>query len=519
MGLVSAFNRDVNGAPRAADDVAALTYEQIVDGYVREPLFKPAGADDDRRAEARLRLDLWFDRGLPHFEDMLRQVFPDPDVARERILVLPICRFQNVPRKIGRLVATVYAQPARRRVKAAGQKALDAFVQRTALDMLMREANRFTVGLNDVFVGVRTRVARDGRREPVVDIVTPDAFTAVPDPADPRREVAIILDAKPSTSSRDDDPHYVMWDDEYVSWLDRQGRLIPSTKRLNPYGRIPGVIVRRAKPHDRLLDMDSGRDIVDAQLAVVLLNVMMVHGQKVGTKVPYATGDMANTGRGQTMDHTRMTHFEEGVSPGVLDLGHDPKTLIDSARSVIAQLAANYDIPEDVYSLTHDATSGFDRQLKREGLNERRTEQVPLFREAEHDLAQIAAVVCEKDGAGEFAFDPTDFACDFGEVRTPQEPTALLGWRKEAKAQLLRTSIDDILEDNPDLDREGAEAKFLENLAWRAREVELQRALNMPADPTDAGASPEANGSGEETDTVPPTETGEGDDGPNGRIG
>jgi hypothetical protein len=511
MGLLEAFNLGVDGKP----SLVQLDLAKIVELHV-QPLFKAACGDESRRAKARERLDLYFDRGLPHFEAMLRRVFPDKAVADERVLVLPLCRFQNVPRKIGRLVATVYAQPARRKVKGK-QAQYDAFVKKTRLDMRLREANRFTVGLNEVWVGVRTRVDRDGGRVPVVDVVTPDAFTAVPDPLDPRREVAIVLDAKPATSTKDADPWYLLWDDKRMAWLDRKGSLIESSVKVNPYGRIPGVIIHRAEPHDRLLDQDSGQDIVDAQMAVVLMNVMMVHGQKVGTKVPYATGDMSNTARGQTMDHTRLTQFEEGVTPGVLDLGHDPKTLIESAKAVIAQLAANYDIPEDVYSLTHDATSGFDRQLKREGLNERRTEQVPLFRDAERELAEIGAVVCDKDGASSYAYATEGWSCDFGEVRTPQEPVSLLAWRKEAKAQLLRTTIDDLKEDNPDLDDEAAEAKFLENLAWRAREVELQRALNMPAT-GDAGSSPEENGGKGPSSATPADDQGEkSDDGSDGR--
>jgi hypothetical protein len=180
-------------------------------------------------------------------------------------------------------------------------------------------------------------------------------------------------------------------------------------------------------------------------------------------------------------------------------------------------MAASYDIPEDVYNLTVNASSGFDRELKREGLNERRTEQIPLYRDAEAELGEIAATVCQKDGATDYAFSPEGWTIDFGEVRTPQDPTSKLAWRKEAKSQLLRTTIDDLMEDNPDLDEDGAEKKFQENLVQRAREVAMQRALNMPADPTDPGASPEANGAKGPASSATPAEPGEGDDGPNGR--
>jgi hypothetical protein len=487
MSLVQAFNRTSDGGqspPELARDVPTIVKAVV------EPLFKSAGADDDRRTEMRRRLDFYRDRGTAHVEEAVKAVWKDPEIQADHLSMVPYARFHNLVKKIARVSATVYSQPAKRRLKSTREQHV-AFLRATRLDLKLRESNRFVVFVNEVFAFVGKRKCRE-KTIPTMTIVTPESFTVVKDPDDPRVPVAVILDAKPGgIGAKDSDPHHVLWSDDLVVLLDKAGKYL--SHRANPYKRIPGALIHRAEPVESVLDPDSGRDILDAQLAVALLHVMKMRGHKVGTKVPYATGDMSTTAHGQVMDHTKLTKFEEGVSPGVLDLGYDPAALIASAKSIIAQVAANYDIPEDVYTLTDAPTSGFDRQLKRIGLDERRAEQIPIFRDVEHELAEVGALVageCDE----EFRYQPDGFGVDFGEVRTPQDPIAQLTWRKEAKAQLLRTTIDDLLEDNPDYSPEEAELRFQEILAQRAKEVELQRALNMPRDPTQAGQTPEENG-------------------------
>lgn len=487
MSLVEAFNRKPDGT--AFEREVALDVPTIVQEAVT-PLFKAMGSDALRRDEMRKRLDFYRDKGRPHVEAAVRDVWKDPEIQADHLAMVPFSDWHNLTKKVARISATVYAQPARRRVaKTADQYA--AFCRATRPDLKLREGNRFVGVTNDAFAFVGKRKCRD-KVIPTLTVLTQEAFTVVEDPHDPRVAIAVILDSKPGgIGVKDSDPHHVLWADDVVALLDRAGQYISHKK--NPYGRIPGALIHRAEPVDRVLDPDTGRDIYGAQLAIALLEVMKMRGHKVGTKVPYATGDMATTAHGQVMDHTKLTKFEEGVSPGVLDLGYDPASIEASKKSVIAQLAANHDIPEDVYSMTDSPTSGYDRQLKRVALDERRAEQIPIFREVEHELAEVGALVAAECDE-EFRYDPKDFRVDFGEVRTPQEPVAQLSWRKEAKAQLLRTTIDDLMEDNPDLDRDDAETRFQEILAWRAKEVELQRALNMPRDPTDPGATPEENG-------------------------
>lgn len=511
MGLVEAFNRDHHGNP--LPDGASRSLESVVRDWVRPKLApKETGvtAEQLRRDAMRLRLDLFSDRGRPHYEAMLRAVWQDRELLQEQLRFLPYARFQNVVKRIARLVGTVYSEPTKRR--ATDQDKLDAFVKETRLDEELRAANRYTIFLNDGFLTVRVQ---DGK--PRVEFVTPDAFSVVTDPYDPRKLTAIILDKAPDGPGvTDEDPHFEGWSDTEHFWLDRNYNLVEFEP--NEFKLIPGVLVNREKPRHGLLDQHSGQDIIDAQMAVVLMSCMMLNGQQIGTKVPYTSGDIAETATGQTMSQNRLTHFQEGTTPGVLDLGHDPKALIETAGTIIAQVAANYDVPEDIFRQSYNATSGFDRQLKRIGLDERRAEQIPVFRSVEHELAVVAARVMDVGEADpEFKFSAEGYEVDFGEVTTPQDPLSRLQYRKESRSMLLTNVLDDIAEDNPDLDDDGVRKRLFVNLAVRAEEVDLMRKLNMPRDPSQPGQSPQQNGAA--NGDAGQTGANNDDDGQDGRSG
>lgn len=489
MGLVEAFNTLPDGSQLPPG--ARRTIPQIA-AHLKNVYFKIGSSETERRRRMRERLDLYEDRGFSHFERMIRNVYRDRTVQDERVALLPYARFQNVTRRIASELAMVYKAPAEREV-AEGNDNFQRFIETVNLDSELREAQRYIEFLNEVLLWIRTKKTKRGR-VPVLDVITPDAFTVVPHPSDPKEMVAVILDKAPGGMNvRDQDPHYAVWDDQYRFFLDKNGNYIPDSEVTHRFGRIPGVLLHRRSPRRQLLDPDTGQDIIDAHKAVALLNVLVLHGQKTGTVAPYISGDVSLTPRGQALDHDKLTQFQEGVQPGVLDLKFEPSAYIDTARSVIAQLAANHGIPEDVFSLSHDASSGFDRRLKRMSLEERRQEQIPIFRAIERELAATAAAVLQAE-APAYSFKPESFHVRFGEIESPMDPLKKLDYRQKARSLGLRTALEDIREDYPDLDPEEARRKLLANVHQRAIEVLLMRALDMPRDPTKPGQSPQANG-------------------------
>ena len=226
-------------------------------------------------------------------------------------------------------------------------------------------------------------------------------------------------------------------------------------------------------------------------MAIALINTMMLKHQKSGTKQAVASGDLADMPIGQPMDEEHLLQAPEGVALSTLDLGADPDSYIKAGRSVIKQIAANYGIPESVFDLSYQATSGFEIELKRTGLREVRRDQIMDWRPVEQDLAEIMSESLAEH-RHELAFNTLGWSIDFGEVETPQEPhSRLVYWEKLRQMGLMNTE-QMYLALNPEAEEEDAEEAIANNAVVEARRVSLYRTLNIsPSTPADGSDSME----------------------------
>lgn len=441
--------------------------------------------EHERQKLAKERLDLYHDRGQRLLESMIDDVFSHPEVRQERKKFLKYAQFQNVSKRIVDEISTVYAESAVRFTSEAQQDRYDELQSLVGMDAKMRVANRYVNLLNSVVVWFHVRT-HDG--VPELRIITPDRFFAVSHPMDPLRLVGLIFSVKrQGVNVKPDEAHWQLWTDFETVQIDGNSRIMSETYVEHGLGRIPGVLVHKDPPVDQLLDYSSGRDLVSAHKAVCLLNVMMLKEQKSGTRQPYIAGDIGNTATGQPLDSESLTVFQDGVAPGVLELGADPKNYIESARSVIMQVANNYGIPESVWQLTYQSTSGFEIRLKRSGLMEKRHQQIMNpWRPTERSLAEVMHTITAQF-APEYQFDLDGWHIDFGEIDTPIDEQKDLAIKREKRAMGLITTVDMLMDQNPDLNRQQAEQMLQANIVTEQKRVELMRALQRlsgaPAEP------------------------------------
>jgi hypothetical protein len=449
--------------------------------------------EDERQLEARMRLDLFRDRGRRHFERALDDIFKNAKVRQWRKDFVQFAEFQNVTKRIVREISTVYSQPATRGISKAPARYQD-FQRVVRFDRVMRKVNRYGNLLNHCLVW--PDVVDD---RPVMRTVTPDKFKAIAHPNDPTRSVAFVVDQFPNgVEVRAQDPHYLVMSEFEFFKLDKDWRMVEGSYEEHDLGRMPALLWSREEPDDCLLDWTSGRDIVSAHLAVALLNTMMLKHQKSGTKLPYATGDVSSMSADQPMDEEHLIQAPEGVSLSTLDLGANPSSYIDAVRAVIKQIAANHGIPESVFDLSYQATSGFEIELKRTGLREIRIDQMLDFRPFERDLADLWSVVLKKAG-NEFAFDSSGWSIDFGEVDTPQDPMAKLDYWSKLEEMGLANRVEMYLEMNPEATPDEAAAAVAANVEMRVRQMlKFQRAGmseggDMQQQPFDGDATAEVD--------------------------
>lgn len=437
-------------------------------------------AEADRQKAMRVRLDFYHDRYEAHINAIADTVFQSETVRELRKKFIEMALFQNVTRRIVREISAVYAEPARRTIGAANARYQD-LQSAMRLDQRMRKANRYLNLCNEVLVWFRLR-----NGEPQLQVVPPSSFWAVCHPADPEELVAVIVDQTPVHGAPMTEPHYLVMADDGWFYLDGDGRLVPGSYM--PWGSIrPWMLLHREEPEGRLIDPDSGSDLLHAHKAVALLNVMMMKHQKSGTRQAVASGDTGDMPRDQPMDEEHILQAPEGVSFQTLDLGADPANYINAARAVIKQVAANYGIPESVFDMSYQATSGFEIELKRQGLREVRSEQILAFRPTEKRLAEIMSTVLTAVGHP-LAFSlGTRWRVDFGDIETPADGASKLAYWEQARRMGLINTAQMMMHLQPEI---SSEAQALEqirrNAEVEAERVQLQRALNVsPSAPAD----------------------------------
>jgi hypothetical protein len=479
--------------------VAALD-DEAVGKHLREH-YLHNDAEKKRQAKMAKRLDLFHDRTQKIFEQIVDETFEDPDLKKDRKKFVRYAKFQNVTNRVVEEISTVYDEAAERHAGAPrgdNDKAYQSLLcsDGVRINSQQRIANEYVNLLNEVlewFV-----IDNDG--EPQLRIWTPDKFWAVSHPLDPIKLIAVIFPIDrmgfPSDPTM---PKYQLWSNEETVQIDGRGFIMSATRQEHGLGRMPGVLVHRRPPVSELLDSVTGDDLTSAHEAVALLNIIMVKEQQVGTKIPYVSGDLSETAVGQPMAREHMTVFQEGLTPGTLDLGSNPEGYINTARAVIKSVAANYGIPESVFDLSYQATSGFEISMKRHALKEKRHKQImDPWTPAERSLAEVMSAVTGKHKQS-MHFSTDKWVIDFGEVDTPQDPTAELEYLLKLRTAGVITTEDIIVHYNPEFakDRKLATEKLKKNIAAETERLELMdtlRATNKAPNAQVGDPTPEENG-------------------------
>lgn len=450
-------------------------------------------AELDRQKMQRKRRDLFATNGKRHLDAMIDDMFLDPVVKDKYKRAANYGKFDYAITRIVRSLATVYAQPASRMVKGAGnQAAYTQLLQMTRHDEVMRQFDEALAVHNDAFLSFRVRQTPMGK-VPVTSVVTPDCFFAVSHPDDPTWLIAIIFDVK-RDGMADTAPRYVVWTPSEIFKVDAGGRYLPETHMENPYGRILGILGHARPVQGGLLDSDSGSDLVDATMAALFEQVLMLKESKSVTKTILWTGDLSTTPSGQMQDTEADNIAGDGVSTQEVERGVTLEQFAKAADHIIERTAANYGISPDV--LRHSgATSGHELKLRRVPLEEQRTQRVMVLRPIEREFASIQEQVLQAE-APDLAFSADRWSIDFAEVARYMSESEKYDLRKVKRSSGHSNVFDEAIEDNPDFDEAQARQWVMANQAKQAGFIVLQRALNMAADAdaSNPGRDPEENG-------------------------
>lgn len=444
-----------------------------------------------RRETVARRLDLYRDRPTVHVERVIDDVYDTPENRKALKKFVVASKEDNVAARIVNEVASLYDRPALRTFANRNEE-FHLEEKRLKLHAVMQEAHRLTNLCNETllwqFTGVDDKTT--------LRIVTPNCFDAIPDPRDKLAAAAFLVDQEPTTiltgTHRDKLPHWELWDDTYRYLISAEGRLVDESGQVavepiaHGLGRIPGVLFHRREPTECILDSDYGADIESAHLGVALLNVMAMRMAKsAGENQPILKGNLAHLAS-QSMNPERPLLLPPEVEADVWNLKSDSAHLTDLKKDKIASVSRRYGIGYEQYSLqeTGDSASGKTYAARREKLTELRLEQ------------RAQAVRHEEMTADLIGFGGIDMDVDFQEQAIPQDANEEVDLLDKKMRKGLDSPVSFMMRKDPDLTRDEAKTKILDNLEDFAMLVVAVRALNAPADGDafEPGKSPQENG-------------------------
>lgn len=464
MGIQKIIGQSHGGA----DSSWSFVSEFLRDHYIKN------SKETHRRSIAQKRDDYYSGKGDEHIQKLIEAAFKDPETRKLRIAMIPWGKHNNVLRRVSTELATVYSEPAQRRISQTGDTYAE-LIRRSRLDLAMRELDEKLVYHEDVWIQYRVRT---DDRQPVVDVISPANFWAVSDPRDRTRLVAIILDQTPDKDAPAHTPHYRVWTVEETFQLDKECRFITESYEPNRLGRLPGVLASTRPPtfKGRLLAEEPAADLVAAHEAIWFINVLLVKETKSSNKQLYHTGDTSTAAMGQSADTESDIILPEGVTTQAVDRGMDLAQYMQTATHILESAAANHGLPPSVLH-QRDAASGAEIHLRRIPIRELRKKRILIMRDVEKEVAEIQSAVNKLD-APDLAFDASSWSIDFGDVQQPLTEAEQDSVFKERRQLGLTNTLEEIRRRNPDLKTdEEAEGVLKDNIEVETKRVILMRAL------------------------------------------
>ena len=459
-----------------------------------------------RREKIRQRVRLYRD----DYQDILRvhiaAIFNEPAVRQRLEGLIPLVGGSSLIKRIAdELARPLYARTPIRRVLTDGdlapssveeakrgapspaQQAWNGLIREMDLDDRMDLVARLLTPCNTVSLFARYV---DGVGM-TLDVITPDMRTVIPDPRIPTRPLAIVYD---SAFDQDGKPiKYVCWDDKrYFSFSPDEVLIEGPT--VHDYGLIPIIEVHR---HGRWGDYDdatTGEDLVSASIFSMIMDLIVAKKLKTQSHIQLAfQGDTDGLSKDQITDEESILTIHGAGTLFPINLESDPSVILKAKETVETMVAASYGISRD---RLNQKTGDVGEDV---GLKERVSEMARVLHKAEQDIFRVTKAISREhpEYRGKIPDDAT-LVVDLGQVHNRVDRKTQLEVRETEKHHGIRSSVDDVLEDNPEFggDRVLALAYLEEKASEQAIVVARQRALNMPKDANieEPGQDAEANG-------------------------
>lgn len=387
-----------------------------------------------RMEHARILDEFYEGKGDDEMKLVIDKMYKDEKnkARRNAVIDAGLDKYDNIVARIVNEKATVYSEPARRKV-ADNDEVYQAFNERVAMDAVMGRLDQLLALHENALLWYRVRLTPTGEREPVLDVVSPASFWAVHHPHDRTLLVAVILDQR-MPMAKPEDPSFRVWTHDQTFVMSGQCKIFKTSIDPWPLGVMPGVLASIHKPGAKpeLLAHKPSADLLSAQKNIRLQAINLAKESISAVNQTYISGDTSATAMGQTADTESEVFLGEGVTATTLNRGMDQEQFRDNGGYVGDAVASNHGLSPSVLR-NRDASSGAEIELRRIPIREIRKKRIPVMRAIERAIARVIALVNGSrmatnedqqpiEVAGDlpqYAFKMDGWSIDFGEVQQP----------------------------------------------------------------------------------------------------
>lgn len=439
---------------------------------LRSYLAAKGGEETTRQAKANDRLSIYHDDWQDILERILASQFQPENYSKIRLLKNTT---QNILKKVINDVSVVYkVAPTRDYGKS---DVLDEIYDYLNINEFMRRANRYGTLLNDDLI----RVGWDRELEQItLDLNTPANTSVIQREDYPEQAAAIYYDYEEVDTKFSIRKWKVYWSDfEHFLFEEEAsktgGPAMISLKQpaednpdmLNPYGKMPFVIVHMNQLPSMFWNPNGGADLVDGTTITGVKRTMKDYLFKHASfKQPVIVSeDFSKIADKLLLDPaTAWKVSGQNASVTLLDFTAAFDQLDRTLQSDINSFLATYGLSIDMFATSGEEASGKALNIKNRGLREIRETQLPIFRRVEGELFEMIRTVYNtynKKGIPE----SLKFKIDFAELETYLEP---MEKRKQAQDDVKNGLISPgqyYMQFNPDItDEVEAEKAMTANL-------------------------------------------------------
>lgn len=400
-----------------------------------------------RKADAIKRIDYYRSEQDQYTLDRIAQWAAEP----EKLTPLQI----NIVRKVINTLAMVYFKAAKRMISTdADQKLFDEIARHAALDVVLKQASKYTKLLKTILL---RPVWRNGQIE--VDILTGDIVEV--ETGDSPRDLKKVLIIHYPASGKADETTFSLWTPELFQRLDWRGHVIEEEP--NPYGVLPFVPCWDSLPIDDFW-IQGGGDLVSAQDAI---NEKLTDLMHVIRWQAFSLGYLKTDSHGPqgVFSYNSLT-----IGPGKFvslpahkeaEIGFvTPQAAIQETWDVITGIIQQTAIANGLsaHSLTAQpvSESGVSKIVSNLELLERRQDDLELWRRYEQNLFELIKTVWNVHSPSRKFNSGSTLTVDFAEMRQASEENE----QNEKWETLIENGqaspVDWAIARNPDLSRDEA---------------------------------------------------------------